>query len=352
MRVLVTGGCGFIGSNFLNLMVPRHQGHTFLNVDCLTYAANPQNLSRVEGAGNYRFHRLDLADAAATQTLVSEFGPDVVVHFAAESHVDRSIRGPEPFVRSNIVGTFNLLEACRGIWADPVGKVFHHVSTDEVFGELGPTGEFSERTPYDPSSPYSASKAASDHLVRAWGRTFGLPIKITNCSNNYGPYQFPEKLVPLMVHNALGGKPLPVYGDGSNVRDWLFVDDHCEALWSVMEAGKVGDTYCIGGESERTNLEVVQAICRSVARLTGRSEADLLGLVTFVTDRPGHDHRYAIDASKIKRELGWKPTVTFEEGLDRTVSWYLGHPEWVESVVSGDYRTWVVQHYGGSPVGA
>lgn len=346
MKVLVTGGCGFIGSNFLNLFVPRYPQYSFLNLDSLSYAANPHNLEKLEAAENYRFGRVDLGDSAATAEAVSEFQPDAVIHFAAESHVDRSIRGPEPFVRSNVLGTFNLLEACRSIWSDTAGKVFHHVSTDEVFGELGPEGQFSEETSYDPSSPYSASKAASDHFVRAWGRTFGLPIKITNCSNNYGPYQFPEKLIPLMVHNAMAGRPLPVYGDGSNVRDWLFVDDHCEAIWQVVEHGRLGQTYCIGGDSERTNLEVVHAVCRSVAKHTGRPEHELLAQIEFVTDRPGHDHRYAIDATKIKRELGWKPTVTFEDGLDRTVKWYISNQEWVNNVVSGEYRNWVDEHYG------
>lgn len=351
MRILVTGGCGFIGSNFLNLMVRRYPRHEFLNLDVLGYAANPLSVEGIACLPNYGFVRADLGDGPAVARAVEGFEPDWVFHFAAESHVDRSIRGPEPFVRSNIVGTFNLLEACREAWKDRRGKVFLHVSTDEVFGELGAEGKFTEETPYDPSSPYSASKASSDLLVRAWWKTFDLPVKVTNCSNNYGPYQFPEKLVPLMTLNAMEDKALPVYGKGENVRDWLFVRDHCEALWAVAERGRVGETYCIGGESERSNMDVVRGICASVARRRGCPVGDVEGLVTYVTDRPGHDFRYAIDISKIRSELGWEPSVSFESGLDQTVGWYFENQEWLASVTSGSYLRWIDEHYGEAAVG-
>ncbi|MFN3198355.1 MAG: dTDP-glucose 4,6-dehydratase [Bradymonadia bacterium] len=344
-RILITGGSGFIGSNFLNLMVPRHPDDVFLNVDALTYAGNPQSLSALEGRENYHFTRADIADAAAVESIFTEFQPDWVFHFAAESHVDRSITAPGAFIQTNIVGTFTLLDACRRHWRDLTGKVFHHVSTDEVYGSLGAEGRFDEDTPYDPSSPYSASKAGSDHLVRAWHRTYGLPIRITNCSNNYGPYQFPEKLIPLMVLNALEGKPLPVYGDGGHVRDWLYVLDHCEAIWAVAERGRDGETYTIGGDSERTNLQVVHAICDAVARHAMGDPDDFRGLVTFVADRPGHDFRYAIDSDKITTELGWSPTMTFEDGLDLTVEWYLSNEAWVEQVRTGAYRDWIERNY-------
>jgi dTDP-glucose 4,6-dehydratase len=345
MRIMVTGGAGFIGANFLHLMVPRHPEHEFINVDKLTYAANPKSLASLEGSPNYAFERVDIADGEAVPALFEQHRPDVVVHFAAESHVDRSILGPGEFVRSNIEGTFHLLEAFR---AQPGAEhgLFHHVSTDEVYGSLGDEGYFTEATSYDPSSPYSASKAASDHLVRAYHRTYGLPVKITNCSNNYGPFQFPEKLIPLMIQNCLDRKPLPIYGKGLNVRDWLFVEDHCEAIWSVIERGRVGETYNIGGNSERRNIEVVDALCRAVAEETGADVDELLALKTYVTDRPGHDHRYAIDASKIRNELGWEPQQTFDSGLRRTVRWYLDHREWVESVRTGEYKKWIEANYG------
>jgi dTDP-glucose 4,6-dehydratase len=275
-----------------------------------------------------------------------EHEPDLVVHFAAESHVDRSIVGPAEFVRTNVQGTFNLLEAARAQHGKkPV--LFHHVSTDEVYGSLGPTGKFTETTRYDPSSPYSATKAASDHLVRAYHRTFALPVRISNCSNNYGPYQFPEKLIPLMVLNAMNDRPLPVYGDGSNVRDWLYVDDHCEAIWAVIERGQDGETYNIGGDSETQNLELVHTLCRIVAAKTGRSAEDVLGLVTFVKDRPGHDQRYAMDASKLAATCGWTPRRSLADGLQLTVGWYLDNPEWVARVTSGDYRKWIDDNYFG-----
>ncbi|MCA9528621.1 MAG: dTDP-glucose 4,6-dehydratase [Myxococcales bacterium] len=345
MNILVTGGAGFIGANFLNLLVPRHPEHRFINVDALTYAANPASLDPIADRPNYAFARVDITDADAVQALFAEHEPDCVVHFAAESHVDRSILGPRQFVRTNIEGTFNLLEAARTRWA-PGDGLFHHVSTDEVYGSLGPTGLFTEDTRYDPSSPYSASKAASDHLVRAYHRTFRLPVKITNCSNNYGPLQFPEKLIPLMILNCLERKPLPIYGEGTNVRDWLYVTDHCEAIWAVVERGAVGRTYNIGGHNEVRNIDVVDRLCETVAELTGQDVDGLLALKTYVKDRPGHDHRYAIDASRIGEELGWTPKETFETGLRKTVQWYLDHSEWVDKVRSGEYRNWLDANYG------
>jgi dTDP-glucose 4,6-dehydratase len=346
MKFLVTGGAGFIGANFLGMFVPRHPEHEFVNLDKLTYAANLASLADIADRPNYRFARVDIADATAVDATFDEVRPDVVVHFAAESHVDRSISGPREFVRTNVEGTFNLLEAARRIWKPGEG-LFHHVSTDEVYGSLGPTGLFTESTRYDPSSPYSASKAASDHLVRAWHRTYGLPVKLTNCSNNYGPLQFPEKLIPLMIMNALDGKPLPVYGEGLNVRDWLYVGDHCEAIWAVVQRGRVGETYNIGGNSEVRNIDVVRTLLATLAEEAGRDRGQLEGLITYVKDRPGHDLRYAIDASKLKDELGWSPTETFTTGLRKTVRWYLDHPEWVQQVKTGEYRKWIEHNYSG-----
>jgi dTDP-glucose 4,6-dehydratase len=344
MNILVTGGAGFIGSNFLNLLVPRFPDYRFTNVDVLTYAANLRSLEAISGRANYAFERVDIEDGAAVADLFDRVRPDLVVHFAAESHVDRSIHSPDAFIRTNIVGTFNLLEAARARAATQ-RTVFHHVSTDEVYGSLGPEGAFVETTPYDPSSPYSASKAASDHLVRAYHRTYRLPVRITNCSNNYGPCQFPEKLIPLTILNALDGKPLPVYGQGTNVRDWLYVTDHCEAIWAVIEKGRIGETYNIGGRAEQRNIDVVRAICACVAEETGRPVDDLLRLITFVTDRPGHDLRYAIDPTKIERECGFRPSETFESGLRKTVRFYLDNPDWVNEVRSGEYRNWIDRNY-------
>jgi dTDP-glucose 4,6-dehydratase len=345
MKILVTGGAGFIGSNFLNLYVPWRSEHQFLNVDALTYAANLDNLSAIAGAANYHFKRLDLADADATLACVREFEPDLVIHFAAESHVDRSIAGPLAFVRSNIVGTFHLLEGARAIQQKrPV--LFHHVSTDEVYGSLGNEGFFTETTAYDPSSPYSASKASSDHLVRAYHKTYGLPIRVTNCSNNYGPYQFPEKLIPLMIANARDKKPLPVYGKGLNVRDWLYVEDHCHGIWAAIEHGRNGETYNIGGNNEVRNIDLVERLCDIVAAETGESASDLRSLITYVKDRPGHDLRYAIDASKMRNECGWEPKQTLETGLRETVRWYLRNEAWVAKVRSGEYREWMEKNYG------
>ncbi len=347
MNILVTGGAGFIGANFLNLLVPRFPEHRFVNVDKLTYAANPRSLDAIERCPGYVLERVDIADPAAVDELFERHAPDLVVHFAAESHVDRSILGPREFVRTNIEGTFVLLDACRRHWgARTDGKLFHHVSTDEVYGSLGETGLFTEQTRYDPSSPYSASKAASDHLVRAYGRTYGLPFKLTNCSNNYGPFQFPEKLVPLMILNALERKPLPIYGKGLNVRDWLYVTDHCEAIWTVIERGAVGETYNIGGHNEVRNVDVVDRICHLVAEETGAPVDELLALKTYVKDRPGHDLRYAIDASKIQRDLGWAPSETFASGMSKTVRWYLSNDAWVENVRTGAYREWIEANYG------
>ncbi len=354
MNIMVTGGAGFIGANFLNLLVPRFPDHRFVNVDALTYAANLASLADVQKLPNYALEQVDIVDASAVQQLFERHQPDLVVHFAAESHVDRSILGPRQFVRTNIEGTFNLLESARQLWGGASGKqgLFHHVSTDEVYGSLGPTGLFTETTPYDPSSPYSASKAASDHLVQAYHRTYGLPIKITNCSNNYGPLQFPEKLIPLMILNALDRKPLPIYGKGINVRDWLYVEDHCEAIWTVIERGKVGETYNIGGNNELKNIEVVDALCAIVAKETGADEGELLALKTFVTDRPGHDMRYAIDASKVKAECGWEPKESFETGIQKTVRWYLNNQAWVEQVRTGEYRNWLDKNYTARDVSA
>lgn len=345
MRILVTGGAGFIGANFLHLMVPRYPEHTFINLDKLTYAANLASVSAAARHPNYRFVQADIADAQAVQAVFARYQPDTVVHFAAESHVDRSILGPAEFIQTNIVGTFNLLEACRATWSPISQGLFQHISTDEVFGSLGETGYFTEDTRYDPSSPYSASKAASDHLVRTYRRTYGLPIKLTNCSNNYGPRQFPEKLIPLMILNAVEEKPLPVYGDGRNVRDWLYVEDHCEALWAVLTQGQVGATYAIGGDCQKTNLEVVHTLCRIVAEETGRSSQTLESLITFVPDRPGHDLRYAIDMTRIREELGWTPRESFESGLRKTVRWYLENGAWVDDVRTGAYRQWLSANY-------
>jgi dTDP-glucose 4,6-dehydratase len=345
VKIVVTGGAGFIGSNLLNMLAPRHPEHTFVNVDSLTYAGNPLNLTDVAPLPNYRIERVDLAQADAVRDLFHRHRPDWVIHLAAESHVDRSISSPGAFIQTNIIGTYHLLEACRSLWGDSGGHVFHHVSTDEVYGSLGDQGYFTEETRYDPSSPYSASKASSDHLVRAYHRTYGLPVKVTNCSNNYGPYQFPEKLIPLMIARALDGQPLPVYGDGKNVRDWLYVTDHCEAIWTVARQGRVGETYNIGGNSERSNIDVVRTLCRILGEETGRPLETYESLISFVKDRPGHDQRYAIDASKIKAELGWEPVESFDTGLKKTVSWYLSHQEWVRQVQTGEYREWIQAQY-------
>jgi dTDP-glucose 4,6-dehydratase len=354
MNMLVTGGCGFIGSNFVRQVLQKTDHIHVINLDLLTYAGNLANLADVQKdfPDRYRFIRGDIGDKELVQGIFEASPIEEVVHFAAESHVDRSILGPEAFVRTNIYGTFNLLEACRRFWSSSRREIiqekrFLHISTDEVYGSLGSTGYFTEQTPYDPSSPYSASKAASDHLARAYFRTFGLPTIITNCSNNYGPYQFPEKLIPLMVYNAMKGLELPVYGDGGNVRDWLYVEDHCSALRLVLEKGVPGESYNIGGQCEKRNLELVHFICDFLdERLDLANGRARRSLIRFVTDRPGHDRRYAMDASKIIRELGWRPLVPFEQGLRQTIEWYLGHTEWVGAILDGTYRDYYEKQYG------
>ena len=342
-RVLVTGGAGFIGGNFIHHLIANTEAQ-ILNLDLLTYAGNRETLASIEANPRYRFVQGDIADQAGVQELFETFRPNAIFNFAAESHVDRSIDGPADFIHTNIVGTYNLLDRSLAYWRtlednDRAGFRFVHVSTDEVYGSLGETGAFTEQTPYAPSSPYSASKASSDHLVRAWHHTYGLPTLTTNCSNNYGPYQYPEKLIPLMILNALDGKPLPIYGTGKNVRDWLFVEDHCRAIWHVMRHGLPGEMYNVGGNSEKTNLEVVDTLCTLLDELVPESgHRPHAQLKTFVADRPGHDWRYAIDASKIREQLGWQPQETFESGMRRTVQWYLEHRDWCEQVKQGSYQ--------------
>ncbi|WP_262296306.1 dTDP-glucose 4,6-dehydratase [Microvirga sesbaniae] len=342
-RFLVTGGAGFIGSAVVRTLI-RDTAHQVLVVDKLTYAGNLDSLKPVANSPRYAFERADVADAERVRSIIQSYAPDVVMHLAAESHVDRSIDGPGEFLQTNVVGTYSLLQAALGYWRrlSPERQAafrFHHISTDEVFGSLGREGFFHEEYPYQPSSPYSASKAASDHFVRAWHHTYGLPTVVTNCSNNYGPYHFPEKLIPLIILNALQGKPLPVYGKGDNIRDWLYVDDHARALILVAEQGRPGETYAIGGHNERRNIDVVHAICALVDELAPNAAiGPREKLITYVADRPGHDLRYAIDASKIERDLGWRPTETFESGLRKTVEWYLSNQEWWERVRSGIYQ--------------
>lgn len=334
MKILVTGGAGFIGSAVVRLAVRR--GHEVVNLDSLTYAANLDNVAPVSNSPLYSFVEADLRDRASLDRALDSHKPDAIMHLAAESHVDRSIDGPGDFIETNITGTYNLLEAARAYWTRqgrPEGFRFHHISTDEVFGSLDETGQFTEETPYDPRSPYSASKAASDHLVRAWHETYGLPVVLTNCSNNYGPYHFPEKLVPVVILNALHGQPIPVYGDGGNVRDWLYVEDHADALLLVLEKGELGRSYNIGGENEARNIDLVRTICAEMDRLRPEN-APHDRLITFVTDRPGHDRRYAIDPTRIRTELGWRPSVTVEEGLRRTVEWYLDNQAWWQPLLS------------------
>ncbi len=342
MRILVTGGAGFIGSALVRRLI-EHTDHQVLVFDKLTYAGVLSSLEQVASGNRYGFTQADICDADAVAKALADFQPDVVAHLAAESHVDRSIDGPSAFVQTNLVGTFVMLSQVLDYWrALPERRKadfrFHHISTDEVFGSLGSIGRFTETTAYDPRSPYSASKAGSDHLVRAWGHTYGLPVLVTNCSNNYGPYHFPEKLIPLIIIRALNGQPLPVYGDGSNVRDWLFVDDHARALQAVFERGEPGQTYNVGGDAERKNIEVVQLICSTLDRLRPKA-GHYADQITFVTDRPGHDHRYAIDASKIRADLGWAPSVTFEQGIEQTVTWYLENQSWWRNILNARYAT-------------
>lgn len=353
MKILVTGGAGFIGSALVRHII-QDTDNTVLNVDKLTYAGNLESLATVADHPRYQFSQTDICDRAELDQLFETFQPDAVMHLAAESHVDRSITGPAAFIETNIIGTYQLLEAARHYWnglaEDKKAEFrFHHISTDEVYGDLEGTEDlFLETTPYAPSSPYSASKASSDHLVRAWHRTYGLPVVLTNCSNNYGPYHFPEKLIPLVILNALAGKPLPVYGNGAQIRDWLYVEDHARALYKVVTEAEVGETYNIGGHNEQQNIDVVKAICNLLEELAPNKPegiANYHDLITYVKDRPGHDLRYAIDASKIKKDLGWVPVETFESGLRKTVEWYLANQEWVKHVQSGEYQNWVQNQY-------
>jgi dTDP-glucose 4,6-dehydratase len=347
-NLLVTGGCGFIGANFIRYLLEDSDfTGRIINIDNLTYAGNPENLSEIETnfPGRYLFAKIDICNKDEVANIFESYQIDSVCHFAAESHVDRSIVRPDTFIQTNIVGTFNLLEVARN-HMDNI-QLFHHISTDEVFGSLGKEGYFTEDTPYKPNSPYASSKAASDHLVRAYHKTYGMPITISNCSNNYGPYQFPEKMIPLMILNAFEGKPLPVYGDGLNVRDWLYVRDHCTAIWTIMKKGVRGETYNIGGSNELENIKLVKMICDILdehKRLSDNHPRK--ELITFVTDRPGHDRRYAIDFGKLKSTLGWSPEESFESGIKKTIQWYLDNSDWIDRVKSGEYQSWVKEHYG------
>ena len=345
-NILITGGSGFIGSHLVRLMVNKYLDYNIINLDKLTYAGNPENIQDIENAPNYKFVQVDIVDKDAVVKLFNEYQFDGVIHLAAESHVDRSISNPTEFITTNVVGTLNLLNAAREIWKNDFSdKVFYHVSTDEVYGSLGDEGFFYEDTAYDPRSPYSASKASSDHIVRAYYHTFGLPIKISNCSNNYGSHQFPEKLIPLMIHNIQNNKPLPVYGEGLNVRDWLWVVDHARAIDVIFHKGEIGETFNIGGHNEWTNIDLVYLLCDTMDEKLGREKGSARKLITYVKDRAGHDLRYAIDASKIKDKLGWVPSVTFEEGLEKTVDWYLENQDWLNNVTSGTYRSYYDNQY-------
>lgn len=346
MKLLITGGAGFIGSHVVRRFVSTYPQYTIVNMDALTYAGNLSNLSDVENAPNYRFVKGDITDKDFVRQLFREEKFDGVIHLAAESHVDRSITGPDAFIQTNVVGTANLLNACVEIWKDTMDcKRFYHVSTDEVFGSLGAEGMFTETTAYDPRSPYSASKASSDHLVRAYHHTYGLPIVISNCSNNYGSHHFPEKLIPLIINNIKNKRPLPVYGKGENIRDWLWVEDHARAIDVIFHKGSDGETYCIGGNNEWKNIDVVKLLCKLMDEKLGRIAGESEQLITYVTDRPGHDARYAIDASKLKNELGWEPTQPFDQLLAQTIDWYLGNETWLEQVTSGNYRSYYELQY-------
>lgn len=344
--ILVTGGAGFIGSHVVRLFVNKYPDYRIVNFDKLTYAGNLENLRDVENAPNYAFQKGDIVSVEDVRSVFDAYQISDVIHLAAESHVDRSIEGPMDFVMTNVVGTVNLLQAAKDFWKEG-DHVFHHVSTDEVYGSLGEEGLFTEETPYDPRSPYSASKASSDHFVSAFYHTYGLPVKMSNCSNNYGSHHFPEKLIPLMIHNIQNKKPLPVYGKGENVRDWLWVEDHARAIDAIFHKGRIGESYNVGGLNEWTNIELVRFLCKIMDRKLGRSAGDSEKLITFVTDRKGHDLRYAIDATKLEKELGWTPSITFGEGLERTVDWYLANVEWVNKVTSGEYQTYYSTMYAG-----
>lgn len=343
-KILITGGAGFIGSHLVRLFVNTNPDYHIYNLDKLTYAGNLENLKDLEDAPNYSFIQGDICDQELLEKIFHEQEIDAVIHLAAESHVDRSIDGPEAFIQTNIMGTFRLLEAARKAWVGRQDVLFHHVSTDEVFGSLGTEGFFTEATAYDPKSPYSASKAASDHLVRSYGNTYGLPTVITNCSNNYGPNHFPEKLIPLAILRIINKEVIPIYGKGDNIRDWLFVTDHARAIHTVFHKGKVGETYVIGGNNEMSNLELIQSLCDICDKKLGRTESSRK-LIQFVQDRPGHDHRYAIDSSKIQNELGWTPIYSLEEGLEKTVDWYLKNGDWIAHIITGEYRQYIQKHY-------
>lgn len=367
-NILVTGGCGFIGCNFIRYLFKEQSylrygavapsvrsSRTFvaeqriINLDALTYAGNAKSLEDIEkqhGGKRFFFEHGNICDSIFIESIFEKYDIDTVVHFAAESHVDRSILGPKAFIETNIIGTYTLLEAATHYWKDRDDVLFHHISTDEVYGSLGETGYFYETTPYDPKSPYSASKASSDHLVMAYNHTYGIPVTLSNCSNNYGPYQFPEKFIPLMIINMLEGKPLPVYGDGKNIRDWLFVEDHNNAVWQIIQNGKNGEKYNIGGENEWENIKLLNVLIDIVSEKANIDSEKIRSTITYVKDRPGHDRRYAINCDKIKKELGWKQTVNFEEGLSLTVDWYLNNPEWIKNIQSGEYKNWIKQNYG------
>ena len=345
MKIIITGGCGFIGSHVIRLFVTNYPQYNIINLDSLTYAGNPDNLSDIEHHTNYTFVKGDITDEAFINGLFVEHQPDAVIHLAAESHVDRSIMDPLAFVKTNILGTAILLNAAKGIWKNQENKLFYHVSTDEVYGSLGETGFFTEETPYDPRSPYSASKASSDMLVRAYHHTYHLPIVLSNCSNNYGSHQFPEKLIPLMINNIINHKPLPVYGKGENTRDWLWVNDHAIAIDTVFHKGKIGETYNIGGFNEWKNIDLIHTLCRIMDKKLNRPDGDAEKLITFVKDRQGHDLRYAIDATKIEEELGWTPSLQFEEGLEKTVDWFIENQQWIENITSGSYQNYYNDQY-------